>query len=208
MKIRSCDFVLSCVKKDQYPDEGIGDVAFAGRSNVGKSSIINMLLNRKKMAKTSSRPGKTQLINYFRINKEFFLVDLPGYGYARVSKANKATWGKIIETYLTQREELVEVVLLVDIRHKPTEQDIQMYNWIKDYGFRGLVVATKFDKIKRSQKDKQIKLIRNTLGMEKGEKLIVTSSQDRTGKEELWDAIAERFHDAGYEVANEDAGQI
>lgn len=208
MKIRSCDFVISCVWKDQYPDEGLPDVAFAGRSNVGKSSIINMLLNRRKMAKTSSRPGKTQTINYFRINKEFFLVDLPGYGYARVSKSNKAQWGKIIERYLTSREELVEVVLLVDIRHKPTEQDVQMYEWIKHYGFKGLVVATKFDKIKRSQKDKQVKLIRNTLGMEKGEKIIVTSSQDRTGKKELWDAIAERFNEADYEVANEEAGEL
>lgn len=208
MKIRSCDFVLSCVRKDQYPDEGLPDVAFAGRSNVGKSSIINMLLNRRKMAKTSSRPGKTQTINYFRINKEFFLVDLPGYGYARVSKSNKATWGKIIETYLTSREELVEVVLLVDIRHKPTEQDVQMYQWIKHYGFRGLVVATKFDKIKRSQKDKQVKLIRNTLGMEKEDQLIITSSENRTGKEQLWNAIAERFNNAGYEVANEEAGEL
>ncbi|SKC38540.1 ribosome biogenesis GTP-binding protein YihA/YsxC [Maledivibacter halophilus] len=208
MKIRSCKFMISAVSKNQYPLDDIPEIALAGRSNVGKSSLINMLLNRKKLARTSSTPGKTQTINFYMINNEFHFVDLPGYGYAKVSKKNREEWGKIIETYLTSREKLVEVIQLIDIRHKPTEQDIQMYNWIKHFGFRGIVVATKLDKIKRSQKQKQINLIRKTLKMDKDDILIPVSSINREGKERLWEVIGNTFIQKGYDITIEEAAEI
>lgn len=208
MKIRSCEFIISAVSRKQYPEDEIPEIALAGRSNVGKSSLINMLLNRKKLARTSSTPGKTQTINYYKINDEFHLVDLPGYGYARVSKTSKEEWGKIIETYLTTREKLVEVILLIDIRHKPTQQDVQMYNWIRHFGFKGIVVATKLDKIKRSQRKKQISLIRKTLEMNKEDILVPVSSMNREGKEELWETICNVFVEKGFNITIEEAAEI
>ncbi|SHK11724.1 ribosome biogenesis GTP-binding protein YihA/YsxC [Paramaledivibacter caminithermalis] len=208
MKIRSCEFMISAVSRNQYPTNEIPEIALAGRSNVGKSSLINMLLNRKKLARTSSTPGKTQTINFYMINNEFHFVDLPGYGYAKVSKKSKEEWGKIIETYLTTRERLVEVIQLIDIRHKPTVQDVQMYNWIRHFGFKGIVVATKLDKIKRSQRQKQIRLIRKTLEMNKEDILIPVSSINREGKERLWEVIGNTFIQKGYNITIEEAAKI
>lgn len=208
MKIRSCEFIISAVSPKQYPEEEMPEIALVGRSNVGKSSLINMLLNRKKMARTSSTPGKTQTINFFKINNEYHLVDLPGYGYARVSKSSKETWGKMMETYLTTRDNLVEVIQLIDIRHKPTEQDIQMYNWIRHFGFKGIVVATKLDKIKRSQRQKHISQIRKNLEMDKDDILLAVSSTNREGKEKLWEVIGNAFIQKGYNITIEEAAEI
>ena len=208
MKIRSCEFIISAVSPKQYPEEDMPEIALAGRSNVVKSSLINMLLNRKKLARTSSTPGKTQTINFYKINNEYHLVDLPGYGYAKVSKSSKETWGKMMETYLTSRENIVEVVQLIDIRHKPTQQDIQMYNWIRHFGFKGIVVATKLDKIKRSQRQKHISQIRKTLEMDKDDILVAISSVNREGKERLWEVIGNAFVEKGYDITIEEAAEI
>lgn len=143
MKIKSSEFIISAVKREQYPDDNLPEIAFVGRSNVGKSSIINSLTNRRGLAKVSQTPGKTRLINFFLLNKDFYLVDLPGYGYAKVSKKEKASWGATIERYLLNRGPLKKVVLLVDCRHKPTADDVQMYEWIKHYGYEVVVIATK-----------------------------------------------------------------
>jgi GTP-binding protein len=200
MKIKQSQFVTSAVKQDQYPESELPEIAVVGRSNVGKSSLINMLLNRKNLARTSSTPGKTQLINFFDIDGKFTLVDLPGYGYARVSKEQKKTWGTIIETYLKNRKNLLEVILLVDLRHKPTAEDIQMYEWIKTFGFNGIVVGTKHDKIKKSQLQKHIKIIRDALGMEEHAVLVSTSTMNRKGKYDVWDIFNELFEVNGYDV--------
>lgn len=208
MKIRSCEFIISAVKREQYPEDPIPEIALAGRSNVGKSSLINMLVNRKKLARTSSAPGKTQTINFYKINNEFHFVDLPGYGYAKVSKSHREAWGKMIETYLTTRTKLVEIVQLIDIRHNPTEQDKQMYQWIKHYGFGSIVVANKLDKIKRGQRQKQISIIRKQLGMDKDDRLITVSSVNREGKEQLWDVIGKTFIEKGHDITIEEAAEI
>ncbi|WP_111928175.1 ribosome biogenesis GTP-binding protein YihA/YsxC [Clostridium tertium] len=190
MKIKNSDFVISAVKKEQYPITGLPEIAFVGRSNVGKSSIINALTNRKKLAKVSQTPGKTRLINFFIINgDEFYLVDLPGYGYAKVSKTEKASWGKTIETYLNGRQELKRVVLLVDSRHKPTADDIQMHEWIKFYGYDEIVIATKSDKLSNNELRKSEKVIRETLNLGKEDKLYFFSSLNKKGKDELVDNL-------------------
>ncbi|WP_066895375.1 ribosome biogenesis GTP-binding protein YihA/YsxC [Clostridium nigeriense] len=189
-KINNSDFVTSAVKKDQYPTTGLSEIAFVGRSNVGKSSIINALTNRRKLAKVSQTPGKTRLINFFIINNdEFYLVDLPGYGYAKVSKSEKASWGNTIETYLSGRNELKRVVLLVDSRHKPTADDIQMHEWIKFYGYDEVIIATKSDKLSNNELRKSEKLIRDTLKLTKEEKLYFFSSVNKKGKDELVDSL-------------------
>ncbi len=193
MKIKNSQFVISAVAKTQYPDDQLPEFAFAGRSNVGKSSLINMLLNRKGLAKTSSTPGKTQLVNFYDIDGLFRFVDLPGYGFAKVSKAQKEGWGNIIDTYLNTRQNLLEVFQLVDIRHTPTREDKDMYAWIKSAGFNGIVIATKSDKLNRNQAAQQIKLIRKELGMEKDDVIISVSSQNRDGKYEFWDTINALF---------------
>ena len=190
IKIKNSDFVISAVKKEQYPITGLPEIAFVGRSNVGKSSIINALTNRKKLAKVSQTPGKTRLINFFIINgDEFYLVDLPGYGYAKVSKTEKASWGKTIETYLNGRQELKRVVLLVDSRHKPTADEIQMHEWIKFYGYDEVVIATKSDKLSNNELRKSEKVIRETLNLEKEDKLYFFSSLNKKGKDELVDNL-------------------
>ncbi|MDN5351113.1 MAG: GTP-binding protein [Clostridiales bacterium] len=200
MKIKQSRFMISAVTKSQYPESDLPELAFAGRSNVGKSSLINMLLNRKGLAKTSSTPGKTQLVNFYDIDGLFRFVDLPGYGFAKVSKAQKASWGKIIETYLTQRENLLEVFQLVDIRHKPTGEDREMYDWIRSFGFRGIVFATKADKLSRSQCAAQVKVIRKTLEMPPEAPLVLLSSDNRSGKYDAWDLINRLFEEEGLEI--------
>lgn len=190
IKIKNSDFVTSAVKKEQYPITGLPEIAFVGRSNVGKSSIINALTNRKKLAKVSQTPGKTRLINFFVINNgEFHLVDLPGYGYAKVSKTEKASWGNTIETYLSGRSELKRVVLLVDSRHKPTADDIQMHEWIKFYGYDEVIIATKSDKLSNNELRKKEKDIRETLKLTKEDTLYFFSSVNKKGRDELIDNL-------------------
>ena len=171
------------------PDTEFPEVAFAGKSNVGKSSLINALMNRKSYARTSSQPGKTQTINFYNINDAMYLVDLPGYGYANASPAVKAKWGKMIEKYLRQSANLKQVFLLVDIRHDPSENDKMMYNWIVDNGFRPVIIATKLNKLKRSQIAKHVKAVRAGLGLKEDDILIPFSSQTKQGLDELWNTI-------------------
>lgn len=185
MKIKSSELRTVCGPTSKLPAEELPEIAFAGRSNVGKSSLINSLLNRKNLARTSSSPGKTVTINFYIINEMFFLVDLPGYGYAKASLQERAKWGKMIEKYLSTRDVLRAVVLLVDIRHAPTKDDVMMYEWIVANGLKPIIVATKLDKIKRSQKDKNLKIVRETLGAEKDVKIVPYSSETKAGRDEL-----------------------
>ena len=200
MEIFEADFLTSSAKTDQCPKPDRPEYAFIGRSNVGKSSLINMLCKRKALAKVSSTPGKTQTINFYDIDEKFRFVDLPGYGCAKVSKTQKATWGKIMETYLNNRKNLLEVIQLVDLRHKPTEQDITMYKWILDCGFNGIVVATKHDKVKGSQLEKQKKMIRKALDMPEGAPLFTISATNRYGKYEVWELFNQIFEVNGFDV--------
>lgn len=186
MKIKTSELACVCGPTSKFPDFDRPEIAFAGRSNVGKSSLINSLLNRKNLARTSSNPGKTVTINFYGINNsDFYFVDLPGYGYARASVQERAKWGKMIEKYLSTREQLEAVILLIDIRHAPTKDDVMMYDWIVANGLQPIIVATKLDKIKRSQIEKQKKLIRETLGASKDLVLIPFSSETKAGREEL-----------------------
>lgn len=185
MKINTSEFVTSAVRKNQYPETGLPEVAFVGRSNVGKSSIINALTNRRGLAKVSQTPGKTRLINFFILNEKFYLVDLPGYGYAKVSKKEKESWGQTIETYLFGRSPLKRVILLLDCRRKPSEDDVIMYNWIKHFGYDCKVVSTKRDKISNNEVFKAEKLMRDTLGMDKDEELLFFSSLNKKGKDDI-----------------------
>lgn len=189
MIIKKSEFIISAVKREQYPIDGRNEIAFVGRSNVGKSSIINALTNRKKLAKVSQTPGKTRLINFFLINDDFHLVDLPGYGYAKVSKKEQASWGKTIETYITDREELKRVILLVDSRHKPTGDDILMYDWIKHYNYDCVVIATKSDKLSNNDLGKSKKIIKETLKLDDTDKFYFFSSLNKKGRDELIDNI-------------------
>ena len=176
--------VTSAIPDTQYPE-----VAFAGKSNVGKSSLINSLMNRKSYARTSSQPGKTQTINFYNINDCMYLVDLPGYGYANASPAVKAKWGKMIEKYLRKSANLKQVFLLVDIRHDPSENDKMMYDWIVDNGYRPVIIATKLDKLKRSQVAKHVKAVRMGLGLREDDILIPFSSETKQGLDELWETV-------------------
>ena len=185
MIIKKADLVAVAVKKTQYPEDNKKEIAFAGRSNVGKSSLLNLLVNRKKLARVSGSPGKTRTINFYEINDEFRIVDLPGYGYAKVSKSVTEKWGEMIEAYLASRHRLIKVVQLVDIRHTPSEQDVQMYEFLKHYGFDGIVVATKADKISRNEMTKNIGEIRKTLGLSPEDKVIPVSALKRTGYDNL-----------------------
>ena len=173
----------------QVPETDLPEVAFAGKSNVGKSSLINALMNRKSYARTSSQPGKTQTINYYNINDAMLLVDLPGYGYANVSQSVKEKWGKMVEKYLKKSSQLKQVFLLIDIRHDPSANDKMMYDWIVSNGYHPVIVATKLDKIKGSQHAKQIKAVRTGLGLSADDILIPVSSQTKQGIPELWDVI-------------------
>lgn len=189
MIVKQAELVHVCGITSTLPETGQPEVAFAGKSNVGKSSMINALLNRKKLARTSAEPGKTQTINYYQINKERFMVDLPGYGYAKASVEIRAKWGKLIEDYLHQSKDLKAVFLLIDIRHAPSENDRIMYEWILKQGYEPVIIATKLDKIKRSQTQKQVKLIRETLGVVPGTVIIPFSAETKQGKDEIWALI-------------------
>ncbi len=191
MIIKSADFLISAVKVSGCPLGNLGEVMFCGRSNVGKSSFINMLVNRKNLARTSSNPGKTQTLNFFLINNEFYFVDVPGYGYAKVSKSVKETFGKMIEEYLTKREELKCVFLLVDFRHKPSEDDVLMYEFLKYYNKKVIVIATKSDKVKNSERRKNKELIKETLKLQDEDRLIITSSEKREGLGEVYTVLDE-----------------
>jgi GTP-binding protein len=191
MKIVSAEFVLSAVSPAHYPRQPMPEVAFAGRSNVGKSSLINTLLLHKGLAKTSSTPGKTQAINFFVINQRCMLVDLPGYGYAKVPQHVKAAWGKMIETYLKDRQWLRAVVHIVDVRHAPTPQDQQLRDWLLHYDIEIITVATKADKLKRSQRAKHAGPVRKALNMAPEEPLYLFSSLNREGRQQLWNRLDE-----------------
>lgn len=185
MIIKSAELIAVAVKKNQYPDEGKKEIAFAGRSNVGKSSLINLLLNRKNLARVSGSPGKTRTINFYEINGNFRIVDLPGYGYAKVAKSVTEGWGDMIEAYLANRPNLVKAVQLVDIRHLPTSQDIQMYEWMRHYGLDGLVVATKADKVSKGELARHLDQIRKTLNLSAEDRIIPISALKRSGWEDL-----------------------
>ena len=200
MKIRSSEIEVSAIRKEQYPKEGLPEIALVGRSNVGKSSATNALLNRRNFARTSQTPGKTRTINFYKINNEFYFVDLPGYGYAKVSKSEKDKWGVIMERYLQDREELCAIFLLVDIRHEPTNDDVMMYEWIKHFGYNCVVIATKADKISRGQYQKHISIIRKKLQLEKDEKVIPLYSSKKTGVEDVWNEIIAQYESHGYEI--------
>ena len=189
MKINHAELETVAVKPNQYPPQDMYEIAFAGRSNVGKSSLLNLLTHRKNLARVSGSPGKTRTINFDLIDGEFRIVDLPGYGYAKVSKSVSEGWGDMMETYLGNRPNLLKVVQLVDIRHAPSKQDIEMYSYLRHYGLDGLVVATKADKISRNQMQKQVKLIRETLKLSGDDKVIPVSSLKRTGYDVLLDEM-------------------
>ena len=192
MIIKSAELETVCGITSRLPENELPEFAFAGKSNVGKSSLINALMNRKSLARTSSQPGKTQTINFYLINQNMYYVDLPGYGYAKVSVEVKAKWGKMIERYLRSSKALKCVFLLIDIRHEPSANDRMMYDWIVENGYHPVIIATKLDKIKRSQTAKQVKLIRDTLGMGKDGVLIPFSAETKQGREEIW-AYLERY---------------
>lgn len=187
--IKSADFITSAVEKDQYPKLNLPEVAFVGRSNVGKSTAINSITNRRKLARTSSTPGRTRLVNFFGINNKMILVDLPGYGYAKISKTEKAKWGKIIENYINESENLKRFVLLVDSRHKPTEDDLIMLDYMRHFGKEIVVVGTKLDKLKRNDRKKSEKLIRETLNLKENEKLILYSSVTKENIQAVIDEV-------------------
>ena len=189
MKINHAELETVAVKPNQYPPQDMYEIAFAGRSNVGKSSLLNLLTHRKNLARVSGSPGKTRTINFYLIDGEFRIVDLPGYSYAKVSKSVSEGWGDMMETYLGNRPNLLKVVQLVDIRHAPSKQDIEMYSYLQHYGLDGLVVATKADKISRNQMQKQVKLIRETLKLSGDDKVIPVSSLKRTGYDVLLDEM-------------------
>lgn len=191
MKIIKSDLHAIAVGPKQYPQDELSEIAFAGRSNVGKSSFINSMINRANLARTSGKPGKTRTINFYIINDSFRFVDLPGYGYAIASKSEKEKWGKIIERYLTDRKNLKEVILIVDIRHEPTEQDLMMYQWIKSFGYTGIVIATKADKISKGNWQKHIKVIKDKLEIKDTNLIIPYSSEKKINKDKVWQKFEE-----------------
>ncbi len=188
MIIKSAEFVTSAVKPSQYPPAVLPEIAFAGRSNVGKSSLINTLVNRKRLVKTSSTPGRTQLINFFNINEEFSFVDIPGYGYAKVPASVKKKWGPMIETYITTRKTLKGVVLIMDLRRTPGPEEMNMLDWLNHHGIPSVPVLTKSDKLSKTKQKKQLAEIANTLSADKNN-LILFSAKSRQGKDEVWDAV-------------------
>ena len=198
MKIIKSELHAIAALPKQYPQDDLPEIAFAGRSNVGKSSFINSMINRANLARTSGKPGKTRTINFYIINDSFRFVDLPGYGYAQVSMTERQKWGKIIEAYLTKRENLKEIVLIVDMRHEPTNQDLIMYNWIKSFGYRGLVIATKADKISKANWQKHTKIIRDKLEIKDMELVVPYSSEKKINLEKVWnifDSILNKIKD-------------
>ena len=199
MVIKNVNLETVCGITSKLPDHTLPEIAFAGKSNVGKSSLINALMKRKALARTSAKPGKTQTINFYNINEEMYLVDLPGYGYAKASEEIKAKWGKMIEDYLHKSSQVKAVFLLIDIRHDPSANDKQMYDWVLHNGFSPIIIATKLDKIKRSQVQKQVKAIKQGLQVEKGTLVIPFSAETKQGREEIWSVI-EGFLDAELKI--------
>jgi GTP-binding protein len=193
MKINNVELLISAVRPAQYPEGDLPEFALAGRSNVGKSSFINKMIGRKSMARISSKPGKTQTLNFYKLEEDLLFVDVPGYGYAKVSKTERAAWGKMIETYFTSRDVLKAVVLLVDLRHPPTADDCMMYDFLKHYNIPCIVVATKADKIPKGKWDKHKKIVKEELQMEKGDPLVVFSSETGLGYDTAWAEIESRM---------------
>ncbi|MEK5232754.1 ribosome biogenesis GTP-binding protein YihA/YsxC [Lysinibacillus sp. FSL K6-0232] len=193
MKVHNVEMVISAVRPDQYPEDGLPEFALAGRSNVGKSSFINRMIGRKALARISSKPGKTQTLNFYKIEEQLFFVDVPGYGYAKVSKSEREAWGKMIERYLTGRQELKAVVQIIDLRHPPTADDRMMYDFLKHYNIPCIVIATKADKIPKGKWDKHKKIVKETLEMEKSDPLVVFSSETGLGFEEAWRIIESKM---------------
>ena len=189
MVIKSVNLETVCGITSTLPENTLPEIAFAGKSNVGKSSMINALMNRKSYAKTSSQPGKTQTINFYNINEMFYCVDLPGYGYAKTSEETRAKWGKMIEKYLNKSTQLKQVFLLIDIRHNPSANDRQMYEWIVYQGYTPIIIATKLDKINRSQIQKHVKMVKEGLGLPKDGIVIPFSSQTKQGLEQIWAVV-------------------
>jgi GTP-binding protein len=189
MKVVSSEIVISAVKPEQYPETELPEFALAGRSNVGKSSFINKMLNRKGLARISSKPGKTQTLNFYLINEILHFVDVPGYGYAKVSKTDRAAWGKMIETYFTRREQLRAAVQIVDLRHPPSKDDVMMYEFLKHHDIPCIIIATKADKIPKGKWQKHLKVVRETLDVDKNDRMILFSSETGLGKDEAWSAL-------------------
>ncbi|RDI44182.1 ribosome biogenesis GTP-binding protein YihA/YsxC [Falsibacillus pallidus] len=189
MKVNQVELVISAVRPEQYPEETIPEFALAGRSNVGKSSFINKMIGRKSMARISSKPGKTQTLNFYKIEEQLFFVDVPGYGFAKVSKTEREAWGKMIETYITTREQLDAVVMIVDLRHPPSKDDVMMYNFLKHYEIPCIVIATKADKIPKGKWDKHLKIVKETLDLDPRDQVVLFSSETGLGKDEAWSAI-------------------
>lgn len=189
MKILSAEYTLTGVREEQFPTGNLPEFVLLGRSNVGKSSFINSLLNKKNLAYTSGKPGKTQALNYFLINKEFYFVDVPGYGYAKVSKKQREEFGKMIESYLVYRKQLTRAYMIVDLRHKPSEDDELMYNFLKHYSIDVTVIATKADKVRKTHLPKHVKVIETSLGLVRGDDLIIYSSENLMGKEKVLNQI-------------------
>jgi GTP-binding protein len=194
--IQKAEIIISAVKEEQYPELNLPEVAIAGRSNVGKSSLINKLLNRKKLARTSSKPGRTRTINFYNIEDEMIFVDVPGYGYAKVSKDELEKWGEMMEHYFATREELVTTILIVDFRHKPTAQDVQMYEYLKYLNLPVLVIATKADKVKRGVHNRHMNQVVNTLQIAEEDLVVPFSAVTGEGQDEVWDII---LNDLGIE---------
>ena len=203
MVIKNVNLETVCGITSKLPDHTLPEIAFAGKSNVGKSSLINALMNRKALARTSAKPGKTQTINFYNINEEMYLVDLPGYGYAKVSEQEKAQWGKLIERYLHGSKQLRAVFLLIDIRHEPSANDKMMYDWIIYNGYHPVIIATKLDKINRSQIQKNVKIVRQGLGMEKDGIIIPFSAETKQGRDEIWRLIEDTMADVNENTAAE-----
>ena len=203
MKISKSELETVAVKPAQYPVPEVPEIAFAGRSNVGKSSLINKLVNRKALARTSQQPGKTQTINYFRLNDSFYFVDLPGYGYAKVSKELQAKWGKMIERYLLKSKQLKLIFQLVDIRHEPSAGDKQMHDWIAANKLPSIVLVTKADKVSRSQISKQLAMIRKELKLKSSDRLIACSKETGLGFDEVWGVMEEYLNETGAESPEE-----
>ncbi|WP_445509199.1 ribosome biogenesis GTP-binding protein YihA/YsxC [Rossellomorea marisflavi] len=194
MKVNQVELVISAVRPEQYPEGDLPEFALAGRSNVGKSSFINKMIGRKSMARISSKPGKTQTLNFYKIEETLYYVDVPGYGFAKVSKKEREAWGKMIETYITSRDQLKAVLLIVDLRHPPTNDDVMMYGFLKHYEIPCIIVATKADKIPKGKWQKHLKITRDTLKMEEGDECVLFSSETGLGKDTAWDAIRARYN--------------
>jgi GTP-binding protein len=191
MKINQVEFIISAVGPKQYPEDSLPDIALAGRSNVGKSSLINRMIQRKNLARTSSTPGKTQTLNFYRVNEQLYFVDLPGYGYAKVSRTERQVWGKFIERYLRESGRVKLLILIVDLRHPPTADDQSMYDWLKYYRIPVCVVATKADKIPRSRWQRHLDVTAETLKIDPDDSLVLFSSESGLGKDQLWSVIGQ-----------------